>query len=50
MLTEKRSITSEKATAILEKEEIKISLEDAALVVDFMYVLALMCYKQSSDQ
>ena len=50
MLTEKRSITAEKATALLEKEGIKISLEDAALVVDFMYVLALMFYKQSADK
>jgi hypothetical protein len=46
MLIEKRSITPEKVIALLEKERVKISPEDAALVVDFLYALALLFYQQ----
>lgn len=46
---EKRKVTPEKAIALLEKEGIKITEENAALVADFMYLLTLMFYKQYAD-
>jgi hypothetical protein len=46
LLTDKRNISIDKAMAMLKAEGISISSEDAALVLDFLYFLALLFYKQ----
>jgi HD-GYP domain-containing protein (c-di-GMP phosphodiesterase class II) len=40
MLQEKRSMTPEKAMEILEKQGTKISIEEAKLMLDFLYKFA----------
>lgn len=42
-------IKPEKAIALLKEQGIEISTEDAALVVDFLYALALIFYNQHHE-
>jgi hypothetical protein len=48
--TDKRNISPEKAMIILKAQGVSISLEDAALVVDFLYFLALLFYQQHAAE
>ena len=50
LLTEKRNISPEKLIALLKTQGIIITLEDAALVADFLYFLALLFYKQHTAE
>ncbi|WP_179415421.1 hypothetical protein HDF19_21170 [Mucilaginibacter sp. E4BP6] len=45
--SEKRNITPEKAVQILQKKGIKIELEDAKNLLDFMYFLAKLIVEQN---
>jgi hypothetical protein len=44
-----RAITPEKAIRLLQKQDIKITPENAALVVNFMYLLAEIFYNQQPE-
>jgi hypothetical protein len=50
LLTDKRNISPDKAMAMLKAEGISISRKDAALVLDFLYFLALLFYKQHAAE
>ncbi|WGQ09013.1 hypothetical protein QG516_21110 [Pedobacter gandavensis] len=43
---EEKRITVEKALAILKEKGVRLCPENAASVVDFMYVLAVMFYQK----
>lgn len=40
MNDEKRAMTTEKAIAVLKKQNQEISVEEASVVIDFLYLLA----------
>ena len=42
----KRNITPEKAVEILKEQDITITLEEAKLIVDFMYNFAILSVNQ----
>ena len=50
LLTEQRNINRDKALAILQAEGVILSAEDAVLVLDFLYFLALLFYKQHAGE
>ncbi len=46
MLPEKRSLTPEKAVEILKKHGTIVTIEEAKLILDFMYKLGKLSVKQ----
>jgi hypothetical protein len=40
MITDKRAMTTEKAIAILKKQNQEITVEEISVVMDFLYLLA----------
>lgn len=46
MLPEKRSLTPEKAVEILKKHGTIITIEEAKLILDFMYKIAKLSVEQ----
>lgn len=47
---EKRKVTAQQAIALLEKQGVTITPENAQKVVDFMYILATMFYRQHLEK
>lgn len=47
---DKRNISPEKAMATLKMQGVMINREDAALVLDFLYFLALLFYQQHAAE
>jgi hypothetical protein len=50
MLDEKRTITPQKAIALLKKNSVIINEEDVENILDFLYFLALLFYKQHAAE
>lgn len=50
LLTEKRNISPEKLITILKAQGIIINPDDAAQLLDFLYFLALLFYKQHAAE
>ena len=46
----KRGITPEEAADILAKNGMEVSLPEAALVLDFLYKIAILQYKQQATK
>ena len=46
MLKEKRSVTPEKAVEILKKNGTNITIEEAKLILDFIYKFAILAVNQ----
>ncbi|MCR8557007.1 hypothetical protein KXD93_05110 [Mucilaginibacter sp. BJC16-A38] len=50
LIADKRNINPDKAMAMLKAEGIALSAEDAILVLDFLYFLAVLFYKQHTAE
>jgi hypothetical protein len=49
MVSEKRSITPEKAVALLKKQGLEINPTEAELVIDFLYFLAEIVTDENTE-
>jgi hypothetical protein len=49
LLPDKRNINADKAIALLKAQGVTISQEEAALVVDFLYLLAEIVISETAE-